>query len=985
VVILTALKEEYDEAREVDDGAVDAWTVDTTVTGLEVAFRTYRAADGRPLRIALTWATRMRTTAAADAAARLVDKLGARCVAMAGVCAGRRGKVHPGDVIIGSLLYTYDTGEVRVEYDQDGTRHERFQAEPNPYPLDEQWLHRAQAFKSPAGAAWITERPPTLAAQCDWVLARLRAGEDPIKHAESASRCPAWPAVLGRLRTLKYVTPRDQPKITKKGTAHIEEVLLTNRGVLPEAPPWASHVAPIATGSNVMRDPKLFDKLSDSMRTVFGVEMEAAAIAAIAHARKLPWMVMKGVMDHADQDKDDQLKAFAARASAECLIRFLRESLPANVDGDSDERPVTSAPVAVGKMATSEPPKRAHALFDTPHDVATRSGGADAVEESRSEPRQISQSPPRPPTALRLGKGAKRQSAGQDTSLATPPPQPGTGTRPHSGPGTAARVPQRGTAARARSAPPGAQNIALDANLAGLKASAEAVLERAPAVVEETASPVPPEREQPLPDASGKGPMRPDRPKSEQRSSPTGPTDVFLCSAPEDSTLRDELERHLAPLIGKTIHLWHPAKLPAGEKVERGTHAKLDQARLVLALTTANLLSSDACMGILERARARGTTIVPVVAQPCLWEESDLAGFQALPAKKGPVSAWSDRNEAWLDVVRGVRSAVRLSSTFLNAKPMASPAPQHANPQGSVPAEEESSSGFGQAPKSPDDDFEEYLAAIESGITSQLDRMPAVVAALARQLRVTSAPGEMARTVTTVLLHQASGKAAVVAFNAADEEIKHDAARTVDRHALRNMMLRLLPVASDWRPYVQGGRAKLSAGQKLVDLPLGTMTMAETILAGIDCRCCQFVADSPVGPVGGALVRKPVSADFFLDPKRVRLAQATVGILAVGLFHLRPDDPSLRDHARMRTRVDEALQYYGEVKGDEYLPRWILLDDVLPTLVSSSREADGARVDEAVAILGDELPHLRILRMGSDVPGEINYAMNIGGMWRKHL
>jgi hypothetical protein len=37
---------------------------------------------------------------------------------------------------------------------------------------------------------------------------------------------------------------------------------------------------------------------------------------------------MKGVMDFADAEKDDHFKTFAARASAECLLAFLRENLP---------------------------------------------------------------------------------------------------------------------------------------------------------------------------------------------------------------------------------------------------------------------------------------------------------------------------------------------------------------------------------------------------------------------------------------------------------------------------------------------------------------------------------------------------------------------------------------------------------------------------------------------------------------------------------
>lgn len=326
VVIITALKEEYDEARRVNEGAIDEWTIDTSVTGSEVAFRSYGAKDGGSLRIALTWATRMRTTATAIAAGTLIDKLGVRCVAMSGVCAGRRG-VQPGDVIIGSLLYTYDTGAVQAVV-VDGVRQERFQAEPNSYPLDDQWLRRAQSFQRPVDTPWLAARPSTLAAQCDWLLERLLAGENPLNHADSHTRCPSWSGAIDRLRSLGFVTAKAPLSITESGKAYIEDVCLRNRGQLPNPPAWSVHVAPIATGNNVMRDSQLFGKLADSMRTVLGVEMEAAAIAAIAHDRKLPWLVMKGVMDHADHDKDDQLKPFAARASAECLIRFLRENLP---------------------------------------------------------------------------------------------------------------------------------------------------------------------------------------------------------------------------------------------------------------------------------------------------------------------------------------------------------------------------------------------------------------------------------------------------------------------------------------------------------------------------------------------------------------------------------------------------------------------------------------------------------------------------------
>jgi hypothetical protein len=68
------------------------------------------------------------------------------------------------------------------------------------------------------------------------------------------------------------------------------------------------------------------------MRTTRGVDMEAAALGILAEARKhyaaVDALVIKGVMDLANDGRSDHFKHYAARASAECLIAFLREQLP---------------------------------------------------------------------------------------------------------------------------------------------------------------------------------------------------------------------------------------------------------------------------------------------------------------------------------------------------------------------------------------------------------------------------------------------------------------------------------------------------------------------------------------------------------------------------------------------------------------------------------------------------------------------------------
>jgi nucleoside phosphorylase len=60
------------------------------------------------------------------------------------------------------------------------------------------------------------------------------------------------------------------------------------------------------------------------VRTVLGLEMEAAIIGEVAKQCGIgEWIVIKGVMDHADPNKADRFKPFAARASAETLRNFL--------------------------------------------------------------------------------------------------------------------------------------------------------------------------------------------------------------------------------------------------------------------------------------------------------------------------------------------------------------------------------------------------------------------------------------------------------------------------------------------------------------------------------------------------------------------------------------------------------------------------------------------------------------------------------------
>jgi hypothetical protein len=119
-----------------------------------------------------------------------------------------------------------------------------------------------------------------------------------------------------------------QFRLAEKGNAEVVRSLALDVDP-PLKLPINVLVGPIASGNVVVKDGLTWDKLKRlGVRSVLGLEMEAAAIGEIARASNVhEWIVVKGVMDHADPHKDDRFKPFAARASAEVLRSFLIDRL----------------------------------------------------------------------------------------------------------------------------------------------------------------------------------------------------------------------------------------------------------------------------------------------------------------------------------------------------------------------------------------------------------------------------------------------------------------------------------------------------------------------------------------------------------------------------------------------------------------------------------------------------------------------------------
>lgn len=82
------------------------------------------------------------------------------------------------------------------------------------------------------------------------------------------------------------------------------------------------HVGPLASGAAVLADQDMFDQVKAQHRKLLGVDMEAYAVMAAAGEMPAPRpeaLILKGVSDYANAEKDDRFRHYAAFSSAQAL------------------------------------------------------------------------------------------------------------------------------------------------------------------------------------------------------------------------------------------------------------------------------------------------------------------------------------------------------------------------------------------------------------------------------------------------------------------------------------------------------------------------------------------------------------------------------------------------------------------------------------------------------------------------------------------
>lgn len=139
---------------------------------------------------------------------------------------------------------------------------------------------------------------------------------------------------------------------------------------------------------------------------------------------------------------------------------------------------------------------------------------------------------------------------------------------------------------------------------------------------------------------------------------------VFLSYAHRDERLRDELDKHLSPLKRSAlIEAWHDRQILPGTDLHSEIDLHLESADLILLLLSPAFIRSDYCyqkeMQVALTRHVAGTArIIPIILRPVDWTGTPVGKLLALPKDGKPVINWQRKDDALLDIAKGVRRVV---------------------------------------------------------------------------------------------------------------------------------------------------------------------------------------------------------------------------------------------------------------------------------------------------------------------------------------
>jgi nucleoside phosphorylase len=274
------------------------------------------------LRMHISWAPHYGPVEAGLYIKPVLDYYRPRFAVMTGICAGDKRKVRLGDLVIADRAFIYDSGKIAL----DKAGYAVLQPDLDIWHSDQHTIQFARMFD-----AWKTTlarlpRPISKQQQRDWLLNMLltntAASLDDIPKDLLQQYAPDWQKILPELQEEpeQFLTRDKKLRDRAQATAfYFAKAEFPYRD--PAYP--ACYIAAMASGSTVRMDVP-FDRIQQAVRSTIAIDMEGAVFyRAIADFSGIRSLLVKGVCDYTDKDKDDTYHQYAAAASALYALRFI--------------------------------------------------------------------------------------------------------------------------------------------------------------------------------------------------------------------------------------------------------------------------------------------------------------------------------------------------------------------------------------------------------------------------------------------------------------------------------------------------------------------------------------------------------------------------------------------------------------------------------------------------------------------------------------
>ncbi len=139
---------------------------------------------------------------------------------------------------------------------------------------------------------------------------------------------------------------------------------------------------------------------------------------------------------------------------------------------------------------------------------------------------------------------------------------------------------------------------------------------------------------------------------------------AFISYAPQDRRYLAKLEAHLRSLERQgLLRTWSHQQIGAGTQREQVIATQLNEASIILLLVSPDFIASDYCYDVemqraIQRHQANEARVIPILLRPCDLMGTPIEPLQALPLNGMPIVHWRSRDQAWLEVARGIRTTI---------------------------------------------------------------------------------------------------------------------------------------------------------------------------------------------------------------------------------------------------------------------------------------------------------------------------------------